>query len=328
MSGPTQEERLVMERVLAYDTIVVTRHIRPDGDAIGAAKGLGRILALSFPSKRIVVHSDDSSSHFAFLGPEDPDLDAGAYGTALAIALDTATRERISNSRIQNAKEIVKIDHHIPVEQYGSVNWVEEERSSVCEMVVQFFLHFQDSLRMDKEAATALYTGMVTDSGRFKFPGTNSSTLRLAAFLLDQGVDLQLLNERLYSIPVGYARFKARVYDGLSVTPHGVAHSFISLQARREAGISFEDACLSVSLLEGIEGCPVWIAFIECDDSTIRARLRSRFVPVSGLAERYGGGGHAFAAGATARSVAEMEAMIRDADSLLADSEPNSGEQL
>jgi len=186
----------ILDKIKEYDKIIIFRHFRPDGDAIGSTKGLARILQLSYPEKKIYLQNADFSNYLAFLGGEDEPLSDEEYADALGIVLDTATQERISNKKFSLCKELVKIDHHIPVQEYGVCQWVEESRSSLCEMIAYFYQTFQDELKIDKEAATYIYTGMVTDSGRFRFREVSGDTLRLAGLMLDQGVDL----DYVYSI--------------------------------------------------------------------------------------------------------------------------------
>ena len=131
--------------------------------------GLKTILSLTFPEKEIYLINEDYSDYVAFLGKEDEDIDESLYSDALCIVLDTGSADRISNSKYSLCRETVKIDHHIVAEPYGDVCWIEEQRSSTCEMIAGFYLAFRDELRINLFAATAIYTGMVTDSGRFRF---------------------------------------------------------------------------------------------------------------------------------------------------------------
>ena len=105
----------VFEKIKEYDKIIIFRHFRPDGDAVGSTKGLQRMLQISFPEKEIYLQNADFSQYLAFLGGEDGLLPDEAYADALGIVIDTATQERISNKKFSLCKELVKIDHHIPV---------------------------------------------------------------------------------------------------------------------------------------------------------------------------------------------------------------------
>ncbi len=314
----------VLDKIKAYDRIIIFRHKRPDGDAVGSTLGLRDILRLSFPDKEIYVNNSDYSDYVSFLGEEDPPLPDEFYADALGIILDTAVVDRISNPRYALCRELCKMDHHIPVESYGEAEWVEEERSSTCEMVAAFYDAFRDELKIDREAATRIYAGMVTDSGRFRFRSVSGDTLRLAGMLLDEGVDLDTLYARLYMRDFETLKFQSYVYEHMKITEAGVVHCYISRAVRERFGLSFEQACSAVGFMESIRDCLIWIAFIEADDKPdtpkeIRVRLRSRFVTVSPIAERYRGGGHACAAGATVRSRKEMNTLIAEADERLRD---------
>ena len=172
--------RAILDKIKEYRRILLFRHGRMDGDCVGATIGLRALLRATYPEKEVLVIDDQQSEYLAFAGQADAQIPDAAYAEALGIVLDTADRERISNQKYSLCRELVKIDHHIEADAYGSLSWVEEERSSVCEMVAAFYAAFRDELKMTKEAATAIYMGMVTDSGRFRFEGVNGDTLRLA----------------------------------------------------------------------------------------------------------------------------------------------------
>lgn len=314
----------VLEKIKQYNKIIISRHVRPDGDAIGSTKGLCASLKLSFPGKDIRVINDDSSEYLAFLGPEDEQVPDCFYDDALAIVLDTATFDRISNSKMKLAKEIVKIDHHIEVESYGAISWVEAERSSVCEMVADFLYTYKDELKCNTEVATYIFTGMVTDSGRFRFKETNSETFRLAGWLIGFGIDTETLYAHLYLEDYNFYKFKACILENMNITLHGVAYTYVDKAMQEHFNLTREQASDSVSFMDKIKGSLIWLAFIENPDTSVRVRLRSRFVTINKLAEKYHGGGHACASGATVYSPEEMQNLINDADALLASYKANN----
>ncbi len=309
-------KQAILQKIKEYDTIFIFRHIRNDGDCVGASKGLQAILRASFPEKSVYLIDSDCSEYLAFLGPEDQDMADEVYAQGLAIVVDTGTAQRISNKKFSLCKEIVKIDHHIPVDNYGCLNWVEEDRSSACEMIVDFYDTFKDQLVLTKEAALYLYTGMVTDSGRFRYEGVDGRTMRCAGTLLDQGIDTQTLYAHLYLEEYNFLKFKAYVYENMNITENGVAYVHVTKEMKERFGLSDEDASNSVSMMDKIKGCLCWLAFIDSskEPGTIRVRLRSRFMTVNQIAENYRGGGHACASGATVYSEEEKMALVRDAD--------------
>ena len=309
-------KQAIWRKIKEYPRIMLFRHIRMDGDCSGATKGMKALLKATFPEKDILLVDSQQSDYLAFLGPDDAEVPDETYREALGIVFDTADRDRISNQKYALCKEIIKIDHHIPVDAYGNINWVEEERSSACEMAADFYETFRDEMTLTEGAATYLFMGMVTDSGRFRFSGVAGETMRLAGLLLDAGVDTETLYANLYLQDYASLKFKAYVYERMSRTEHGAAYIYVTLDMQKRFGMNFEAASNVISYLENIRGCLCWLAFIECENPQdgIRVRLRSRFMTINEIASRHHGGGHACAAGATVYSPEEMETLIQEAD--------------
>ncbi len=317
-------KQAILDKIKAYDRIILFRHKRPDGDAVGSTKGLCKLLRLTYPEKDVRVINCDYADYTKFLGEEDADTEPEFYAEALGVVLDTATTDRISNPRYQLCRELVKIDHHIPVDPYGDLAWVEEHRSSTCEMVADFYATFRDELKIDSTAATYIYTGMVTDSGRFRFREVSGDTMRLAGMLLDVGIDTDKLYAELYMKEFHTLKFQAYVYENMQMSQNGVAYLYVDKKMQEQFSLTQEEASASVSYMESIKGSLIWLAFIDNADGSIRVRLRSRFVTVSEIAERYHGGGHACAAGATVYDKKEMEALVAEADARLGEYKANN----
>ena len=302
----------ILDKIKEYNKIIIFRHFRPDGDAIGSTKGLCTILRLTYPEKQIYLQNDDFSSYLSFLGGEDAPLPDEEYADALGIVVDTGTSKRISNQRYALCRETVKIDHHIPLESYANYEWVEEHRSSSCEMIAKFYDTFKDELKINSEAATYIYTGMVTDSGRFRYREVSGETMRLAGMLLDVGIDTDRLYANLYMKDLEELRFESYVHQHIKITEGGVAYIHITSKIQEKLGLSLESASSCVSYMDSIKGSIIWVAFIDTPDGNIRVRLRSRFVQISDIGERYRGGGHACAAGATLESKKEIKMILSE----------------
>ncbi len=313
----TEKIYAIYEKIKEYDRIILFRHFRPDGDAVGSTKGLQRILRLTFPEKEIYLLNDDFSDYVAFLGKEDAPIDEALYSDALAIVLDSGTATRISNQKFSLCREIIKLDHHIPLDNYGTLEWVEENRSSTCEMVAAFYEVLRDKLVIDKEAATYIYTGMVTDSGRFRFRDVSSDTMRLAGLMLDFGIDTEWIFANLYMKDFDLFKFEAFAYKHMKITKNGVAYLYITEEMKEKFNLTMEEASAAVSYMDSIKGSLIWVAFIDSPDGTIRVRLRSRFLHINEIAENYRGGGHASAAGATLLEKSEIKQLLNEADTLL-----------
>ena len=317
-------KQTILDKIKEYDRIFIFRHKRPDGDATGSTKGLQRILKLTYPEKEVLLQNSDFADYMAFLGGEDALLEDEKYADALAIVVDTGTMERVSNQKFTLCKEVIKIDHHINIAPYGDVLWVEEERSSACEMIADFYATFKDELKIDSEAASYIYCGMVTDSGRFRFRDVSGDTMRLAGMLLDVGIDTDTLYANLYMKEFDLYKFESYAYGQMQITENGVAYLHVTKEMQEMFGLSQEDASASVSLMDSIKNSLIWLAFIDNADGSIRVRLRSRFVTINCIGEKYRGGGHACAAGATVYSVEEMNQLIADADGRLKEYKENN----
>lgn len=305
-------KKQILEKIKEYDKILIFRHKRPDGDCTGSTKGLQRILQLTYPEKTILLQNCDFSEYVAFLGSED-EIIPEEYKDALGIVVDTSVTERISNPNYSLCKELIKIDHHIPQGSYADIEWVEENRSSAAEMIAEFYDTFKDELKIDTHAATCIYCGMVTDSGRFEYREVNGTTMRLAGIMIDCGIDLDTLYAHLYLKDYNTLKFKAFVYKKMKQTKNGVVYILIDEKIRKKFNLTLEEASTCVGFLDSIKGSLIWLAFIETKEN-IRVRLRSRFVTVNEVAEQFGGGGHACASGATVKNRKEMQKLIDIAD--------------
>ena len=309
-------KQAIFDKIKAYDCILIFRHKRVDGDCVGSTKGMKEIIRASFPEKDVRIIDDEHSDYLAFLGPDDEHVEDEYYASALGIVIDVATTDRISNQKFSMCKELIKIDHHIEVASYGDISWVEDDRSSACEMIADFYDTFKEELTLTKWAATCIYTGMVTDSGRFMYEGVCGESMRLAGLLLDAGVDTEWLYANLYLKSYESLKFTAYIYEHMQVTENGVAYILVDKAMQEKFDLNMESASVSISSLSGIRGCLCWIAFIETNDAdgAIRVRLRSRFASINHIAEKYHGGGHACASGATVYSQEELQSLLADAD--------------
>ncbi len=310
------EKLEILNKIKQYDTIIILRHIRPDGDCLGSSLGLREILRASFPNKKIYSLGEDESDYLSFLGAEDPKLDPEAYKDALVIVLDTATSERIDNQLFGSAKEIIKIDHHLRVEDYGATNYVREDLPATSAIIMDLVLTFKDELKFNQQAAKYLYVGLVTDTGRFKYHGVGPEVMRMAAAMLEQNIDLDDIYAHLYIQDPKPLKLQGYILNHFKTTEHGVSYVFLSRSLQKRFGVSTEEASALVNMLDSIRGHLIWIFFVAGKEK-IRVRIRSRFVGVNELAAKYHGGGHRQASGASLSHRSEIKKMLKEADLLL-----------
>ena len=305
----------IKEYIEKYDTIIIHGHIRPDGDCIGTQYGLYYLLKDNYPHKKVYI-TGETSEFISFIG-RPALVDEALFQDARSICVDCATSDRLSDTRVNLAKEYIKIDHHIPVDDYGNYQYVDITAPACSQIITELYMLYRNEWELSKEAAQALYVGITTDTGRFKFDSVNSRTFHAAAVLLDAGVDLGYIDNKLSVESLNTLKLKGHILSNFKMTDHGFAYAKLTRKEVESFGVSYEDAAAQVSTISTIEDCPVWALFLEYSEEEIRVRLRSRGPVINLLAEQYHGGGHAKASGATLYNWDELEGFVNKADELV-----------
>ncbi len=309
----------ILNKIIAYEKIIICRHVRPDGDCMGSTIGLREMLRISFPNKKIYSIGYQTTEYLNFLSLEDEKLPEEEYKDALVIVVDTANSDRVDNPHYKLGKEIIKIDHHIRVEDFGTINYVDEEMPATACIITELYEEHKDILQINQKAALALYVGITTDTGRFRYRGVSAKVLRLSAILLDYDLDLETIYANLYLKDTASLKLQGDVFRKFKSTPNGVLYVHITNRMQKKYNLLPEDAAALVNSLDSVKGSLIWIVFVDQKDKTIRARIRSRFVAIDKLANKYHGGGHANASGATVYNVREIKQLVKAADEVLRD---------
>ncbi len=284
----------IWDKIKSYDSILVTSHLRADGDCVGCAIGLREMIKATFPLKKVkAIHENVKYLDFLGLADEATDLE---FEESLVISVDCADRGRVCDKRVLTGKEIIKIDHHPNTDPFGTtINFVEEKRSSCAEMIVDVML--ENDAKITPLGIEALFTGMVTDSGNFKYPGVNWETMYKVSLLYRMGLDAQKIYEELGKTTLEEMNFKGYVLQNVKKTPNGVLYIKISPEIRERFNVSYDEASNLVNSLSGVVGSYIWVLFNQYAPNEIRSRVRSIKVPINDIAALYGGGGHENAAG-------------------------------
>ena len=304
----------VLPLIKSFDTIIIHRHRNPDGDAIGSQAGLYNIIKTNYPAKAVYMVGDDCG-RYAFIAAQPMDeIPDSTYENALAIILDTSARALISDTRYEKAAKTLRIDHHLFVEKIADVEVFDTTYESCAGLVTQMAI--ECNLKVSKEAASALFAGMVTDSGRFRFDSTSAGTFRRAGFLMNVGIDTNAIYSRLYTTTVEDMKLKARFIEKIEFTEGKVAYIYTSKEELQELGLSAYNATRGyVNTMADLKGVSIWAAFAESDEG-ILCELRSSGPNINEIAVKYGGGGHKKASGATVKDRNTVEAMLRDLDEI------------
>ena len=306
----------ILKKIEEYKRIIIFGHVRPDGDCIGSQYGLERIIKESYPDKEVLV-SGETSDYVGFVGKPEM-VDDSLFKGSLGICVDVANSDRISDQRYKNCDYVIKIDHHPNVEAFGDYVYVDDKAPACAQIITEFYLNNKNKLKMTTEAAEALYVGIVTDTGRFKYDSTTSKTHIIAASLLEYGVNIGKIDNELSVETIDSLKLRGYCLNTFKVTEHGFAYIVMKRETIEKFGVSDEDAANQVTSISTIEGCPSWAMFIEYPEQ-IRIRLRSRGPIVNQLAEEYSGGGHPKAAGARLDSWDDLDGFLAKADKLVDD---------
>ncbi len=304
----------VLDCIKSYDTIIIHRHSRPDGDAMGSQIGMKNIITENFPEKTVYVVGDETKTYRFIPDSVMDDIPDSAYEGALAILLDFATPPLASDDRYRLAAKTVRIDHHIYCETFTDVEVIDSSFESCCGMVTAFAV--ESGLNINKTAGEALYTGMITDSGRFRYDSTSSRTFMLASHLIETGFDTNELYRSLYSDDLENRQLKARFTLKIQLSPKNVAYIYTTKEEMDEIGVSeFSVSRGMVSAMSDIKGVDIWVNFTETD-SGVLCELRSNRFNINPVAVKYGGGGHQKASGACVPDRETAFAMLEDLDKI------------
>lgn len=302
----------IFNQINHYETIIIHRHVRPDPDAYGSQGGLAELIRASYPDKNVYVVGEEEES-LMFLNRMDH-INDDTYKGSLVIVCDTANQERISDDRYLNGDVLIKIDHHPNNEPYGDIVWVDTDASSVSEMIFEFYLFGKDKgLKLTPEAAKLIYAGIVGDTGRFMYANTRRVTFQYAGELIDTGIDIQTIYNQLYEKKANVAKLSGYVISNFKLTGNGVAYMQLDKELLESYEVTANESSQFVGSLANIKGVRVWVFFVE-EENQIRVRLRSKGPIINTVAQKYNGGGHPLASGATIYSWDEMSNVLADLD--------------
>ena len=304
----------LLNEIKNHSTIIIHRHKNPDGDAMGSQIGLKCLLKDNFPEKTVYVVGD-GAGRYDFIDDSVMDvIPDGTYADALAIVLDTSAPQLISDDRYPTAHRTARMDHHIFIDKICDVEVIDTSYESCCGLVTAFALDC--GLKLSPASAKALYTGMITDSGRFRYDSTSAQTFRMASALMEQNFDTNEIYRHLYADDFSKVRLRAQFVLKIKFTDCNVAYIYTTREERAEMNADiFSISRGMVSTMSDIRGVDIWANFTETEQGVL-CELRSSKYNINPIAVKYGGGGHAKASGATVASKEIAMQMLSDLDAL------------
>ena len=302
----------IHEKIKAYKKIIIMPHGRPDGDCMGTAFGLKDMIESTYAEKLVYVVGEETD-YVKFLGRVD-DIEDAVFEGALVIAVDTASKDRIADKRYDKGDLLIKIDHHVNVNSYGDIEYVDTDRPAAALIILDLYNLFKDEYILSPKGVKALYTGTLTDTGRFKYPGVDGDTFRNIAMLYDLGLDAQEVYAHLDTRSEELIRFKGYVLLNYQKTEHGVAYIKITQELMKEHNVDDTEASSLVNELGVFDECPVWVLMAEYEEKIVRARIRSKGPVINTIAGEFDGGGHPMASGANLGTWERAESLLERLD--------------
>ena len=299
------------------DEIAIACHVNPDGDALGslfaASLGLARLGKRTYPTWGSTPAAIPFS--YGFIPGADSLVQADEVPeTETFLAVDCGAAGRLGDieERARRSKVLINVDHHPGNDNFGTHNLVVTDVSSTAEIITRML---QDlGVEIDRDIATCLYTGIVTDTGRFQYANSSPETLRIAADLLAYGVPAtEIAQEVFESSPFGYLKLVGRVLDrAILFEDVRFVYSWLTLADLAETGVAPDETDKLIDALRSTRAADVAALFKEQGDGRYRVSLRSKGPSVGAIARRYQGGGHDLAAGFTAPDVEQTVIALRE----------------
>jgi phosphoesterase RecJ-like protein len=310
----------VLQEIRARRRFVVTSHSRPDGDGIGSALACGQILRMMGKDAEVVMHDGVPRIYqnlpFADRAVQADAVPPGLAGDGAVILLEC---DSIKRTGLKGLGEcfLINIDHHASGRNFAQINWIDSTVMATAELV--FRLARLACVPVDRDIATCLYTGLMTDTGSFMFEGTNEHTFTVARDLVLAGADPALCARHIY---FGHSTAKMRLLGAALSNLHRegpLAWIWVTQEQMQRLGAREEDCEGLVNYALSIAEVQVAIFFRELPDGRCRISLRSKgAVNVSTVAEHFGGGGHRCASGCSVDGPLAV-AVSRIVDRLLAE---------
>jgi len=285
----------LVKAILEARSFLIVIHINPDGDALGSALALSRVLK-KMGREVTLLNNDPIPMMYRYLpGWEAFSRTVPQTAPDVLILLDCGEVERTGFKELPGKLKLV-VDHHLTKQNFGDIKWGLSDASSTGEMV--FNLIRALDVPLDKDTALCLYTAIVTDTGGFRYSSTSPSSFRAAAELLEAGVDPWHVTKNLYeSISSERMALMGKALNAMKRNGE-VAIISVTDSMYKETGTSAEDTESFANLARSIKGVEVAVFIRQIGPDSFKVSMRSKGrVNVAAIAEAMGGGGHHNAAG-------------------------------
>ncbi|WP_300410556.1 bifunctional oligoribonuclease/PAP phosphatase NrnA [Lagierella sp.] len=287
------------EIIAKNKSFAVISHLRPDGDNLGSIIAMSRLLEnlgkIVYP-----IQLDLMPDKFNFITNNINFYSDIIFEVDVVIALDCADKKRLGevDSLLNSAKDIIKIDHHNTIENYGTLNIVDKDISSTCELLTKIFINL--NIEFTPQISTALLTGILTDTGRFLYDSADEETLNISSFLINNGADKKLLMDKLFQSESLNSK-KAQLEILKNAHFYYDSNLVILRQTKSildSYSVSDSDVENAINYYRESKEVKAVVMIKEITETSYKVSFRSKSgVDVCQIATEFGGGGHIQASG-------------------------------
>lgn len=286
----------------AAQTILIFTHINPDGDALGSAAALCRVLRKMGKTSWILM-DEDVPDYISFMDTEYCTRDRDCLKNQdISICVDCGEYSRFPAlaDKFDEGKQKLCVDHHATGDGFGDHYYIDPSEAATCQLIYKLIKELGSSL-IDRVVAESLYTGINTDTGSFQYSNTTADTHAIASDLMSYGIDHTAINVKLYqTIPMTKLKIQSSILQRAELLFGGkVAVGYVTGKMLDEAGAVLDDAEGTIDMLRNIEGVEI-AAFLKEKGEAVKVSMRAKsFANVAEIVSVFGGGGHVKAAGCT-----------------------------
>ena len=296
------------------ESVLIFPHVNPDGDALGSCAALCRVLRNS--GKEAWILLDESvPKYLSFMDTEFCTCDHGCIAEPdICICVDCSEEKRFPDraEKFNSGRTKLCLDHHATSGSFGDYYYIDGAEAATAQIIYKLLLEM--GAQIDRNTAASLYTGISTDTGNFQYSNTTPETHMIAAELMKTGMDHVSITVALYqNVSLTKVRLEARILDKMEIFAGGKAViSYVDSSMLREVSAKMEDSESAIDTLRNIEGVEI-AAFLKEKGDAVKVSMRAKSAGrVDEIAVKFGGGGHAKAAGCTLEmSIAEATDAIK-----------------
>ena len=287
---------LIKQKIDEFNSFVLFVHENPDCDAIGSAYAFKKFVELNWKNKDVRIAgitNKELQSFPEFFRQDYLNVNAEFCKNSLGIIFDTANKERVLSHLNFDCKQTIRIDHHIKIQDFCDFEYVDDTKSSTCEMVGLIFKNL--NLQINQTILQSLYFGLLTDTNRFLYDHTTEITFELMSWMMSFNFDRELVHNQLYLRNSQDVELDSKLFKKIKFK-NGYATLFLN----KFDNWWFKQSNFSgrVYLMANFKDIEVWtLVYYDTDAKKWKGSIRSRQYPVNLVANKFNGGGHKLASG-------------------------------